>query len=75
MNASDSSSQISCLTFQNHLHSYEAHVPEKIYGLEEIRFRELPETLEQRKKAGGAFLEKTEVTTLVEWKLCVAPQQ
>ena len=73
MNASDSSAQISYSSFQSHLHGYEARVPEKIHGLEETRFKELPRTLDQRKKAGEAFLEKTEVMALVEWKLCVAP--
>ncbi|KAM0803730.1 hypothetical protein BDR22DRAFT_839743 [Usnea florida] len=69
MKDSDSSSQISFSSFQFHLHGYEAHVPKKIHRLEDIRFRELPGTLDQRKKAGEAFLERTEVMALVEWKL------
>ena len=73
MKVSDSPSQINYSTFQLHLHSYEAHVPEKIHGLEEIRLKEIPETLDQRKKDSDAFLEKTEVTALVEWKLFVFP--
>lgn len=73
MKASAGPSQISYSTLKTHLHSYEAHVPEKIHGLEEIRLREVPETLDQRKKDSNAFLEKTEVTALVEWKLFVFP--
>lgn len=69
MKASDSPSQIGCSAFHTHLHSYAAHVPEKIHGLEEIRLREIPEALNQRKKDSDSFLEKTEVTALVEWKL------
>ena len=72
MKSSDGPSQINHSTFQSHLHRYEAHVPEKIHGLEEIRLREVPETLDQRRKDGSAFLEKTEVVALVDWKLCVS---
>ena len=62
---------ISYAEFQERLRSYEDHVPEKIQGLEELRLRQVPEVLSQRREDGNAFLEKTEVTGLVEWKLYV----
>lgn len=71
MKATDSPSRISLDTLHAHLLSYESHVPDKTKGLEELRLSTIPETLVQRKKDGEAFLEKTEVTSLVEWKLCV----
>lgn len=69
MKATDSPSRISLDTLHAHLLSYESHVPDKTRGLEELRLSTIPETLVQRKKDGEAFLEKTEVTSLVEWKL------
>lgn len=46
-------------------------LPEKFEGLQELRYNDVPEVVAQRKKDGEAFLEKTEVQSLVEWKLCV----
>ncbi|KAL9065791.1 MAG: hypothetical protein Q9161_008016 [Pseudevernia consocians] len=69
MKAADSSSQITLDTLHTHLLSYDSHVPDKIQGLEELRLSTIPENLVQRKKDGEPFLEKTEVTSLVEWKL------
>ncbi|CAD6563621.1 MAG: hypothetical protein ASARMPRED_000094 [Alectoria sarmentosa] len=69
MRATDRPAEINLSTLHAHLLSYHSHVPEKIQGLEELRLNTLPETLLQRKKDGGSFLEKTEVTSLVEWKL------
>ena len=71
MKATDSPSQISVETLHTLLLNYDSHVPDKIQGLEELRFSTIPETLAQRKEDGESFLEKTEVTSLVEWKLCV----
>lgn len=71
MKAADRPSQISSDTLHTHLLSYDSHVPEKIHELEEIRLKEVPDTLNQRKMDGETFLEKAEVTALVEWKLCV----
>ena len=50
---------------------YSTQVTDKIQGLEEQRIITIPETLTQRKKDGAPLLEKMEVTSLVEWKLCV----
>lgn len=58
--------------FKGYLGMYEHYVPAKIEGLEQLRLEEVPEVLEMRRNDGGAFLEKTEVTALVEWKLCVS---
>jgi len=73
MEATDSPAHFTLSTLQTHLTSYESHVPSKIAGLEELRLTTIPETLTQRTKDGDPFLEKTEVTRLVEWKLCVLP--
>lgn len=71
MKAADSPSQISLDILHTHILRYDSHVPDKIQGLEELRLSVIPETLLQRKEEGKPFLEKTEVTSLVEWKLCV----
>ena len=73
MKATDSASHISLDRLHTHLLSYGSCVPDKIQGLEDLRLSTIPETLSQRKKDGEAFIEKTEVTSLVEWKLCVCP--
>ncbi|KAL8850941.1 MAG: hypothetical protein Q9221_004141 [Calogaya cf. arnoldii] len=44
-------------------------LPDKLEGLSELRYTDVPEVVAQRKKDGEAFLEKTEVQSLVEWKL------
>ncbi|KAL8899382.1 MAG: hypothetical protein Q9207_006227 [Kuettlingeria erythrocarpa] len=62
-------SQISYSDFKAHLNAYPDYVPEKIQALTEMRVREVPEILAQRVKCGEGYLEKTEVTGLVEWKL------
>lgn len=64
--------KINHATFLSQLRFYEDLVPKSLEGLEEVRLREIPETLAQRRKDGNAFLEKTEVTALVEWKLYVS---
>ena len=73
MKVTESPSHISLDTLHHHLSSYDSHVPDKIRGLEELRISTIPETLVQRKRDGKPFLEKTEVISLVEWKLCVRP--
>lgn len=47
-------------------------LPEKLEGLQELRYTDVPEVVAQRKDDGEAFLEKTEVQSLVEWKLYVS---
>lgn len=68
-----SAPNITYAEFKAHLEAYQDYMPEKIQGLEEIRMREVPEVLAQRAKDGEAYLEKTEVMGLVEWKLYVLP--
>ena len=70
MKATDSPSQISVDTLHSLLLNHDSHVPDKIQGLE-LRQSKIPETLAQRKQDGEPFLEKAEVSSLVEWKLCV----
>ena len=71
MKSSHDANHISHQDLQRTLQRYESHVPSKISGLERLRLQEVPEILDQRKREGEAFLEKTEVTSLVEWKLYV----
>lgn len=52
--------------FQKTLEKYDALIPEKLSELEDQRLRIIPETLSERKPA---YLTKTEVQTLVDWKL------
>lgn len=75
MKATDRLSQISIDTLYALILSYDSHVPDKIQELENLRSKTTPEILAQRKKDGSAFLEKTEVNGLVEWKLCVRPAE
>ncbi|KAL9625302.1 MAG: hypothetical protein Q9204_007810 [Flavoplaca sp. TL-2023a] len=44
-------------------------LPDELEGLSELRYTDVPKVVAQRKKDGEAFLEKTEVQSLVEWKL------
>lgn len=69
MKPSESPANIKYEEVQELVSCYQFHVPPKLQALEDIRLNEVPETLAQRKKDGAAFLEKTEVTALVEWKL------
>ena len=69
MKAADSPGRITHSALQTYLHSYPSHVSPKIQSLDLNRLDDIPETLAQRKADGVAFLEKIEVTGLVEWKL------
>lgn len=69
MKPSFTPSQISYSDFTESVEDYPQHVPEKIQPLEPLRYLEIPEAVAQRKTAGEAFLEKTELQSLVEWKL------
>ena len=71
MKATDTPSQISFDTLYALILSYSSQVPDKIQGLEDLRLKTIPETLAQRKEDGNPFLEKAEVISLVDWKLCV----
>lgn len=62
--------KISYDEYKGHLGMYDHYLPAKIQALDHLRLEEVPEVLEMRRKDGDAFLEKTEVTALVEWKLC-----
>lgn len=71
MKPSELPNNISLDTFEGVVARYENQVPNDLHGLDEVRLKDVPETLAQRKQEGKPFLEKTEVTALVEWKLCV----
>lgn len=59
---------ISLEEFEALLDKYSEHVPTKLAELEEERLRSIPAALTKRKEAS---LQKTEVQSLVEWKLYV----
>ena len=71
MEPTDSADVITYSDLNKHLLSYESHVPPNLQDLESFRLKEIPVTLMRRSLDGGAFLEKEEVTKLVEWKLWV----
>ena len=71
MKSSLTADKISYDDVQTTVQRYEGHVPPKISGLDKLRLEEVPSVLAQRKDDGEAFLEKTEVASLVEWKLYV----
>ena len=58
-------------SIKKHLQSYPNHVPATLHNLDELRFSDIPATLAKRKSDGDAYLEKSEVVSLVQWKLCV----
>lgn len=69
MKSTLSAESINYADFRHQLRFYKDLVPESLQGLEELRLREVPEILAQRRLIGNAALDKTEVTALVEWKL------
>lgn len=71
MKPCETPAQLSLDAFKDIVNRYQGQIPEHLEGLEGTRLKEVPEKLALRKQDGKAFLEKTEVTALVEWKLCV----
>jgi len=69
MNTTHLPKNITPRTFDRLLSRYPSCVPEKLAELERERFHVIPAVLEQRKRDGGAWLEKGELVRLVEWKL------
>ena len=69
MKASLQPDKITFDDFSIYKDAYDSVVPSRIQGLQEVRLKQVPEVLEQRRKDQDAFLEKPEVTSLVEWKL------
>lgn len=57
--------------FKANLDTYQSLIPNTLDELEDFRFHEIPELLGSRQADGEAFLEKAEVSKLIEWKLCV----
>jgi len=62
-------STIPLLTFNEVLSRYPSIASPKLKNLDNIRYNAIPGILAQRKKDGDAHLEKSEVESLVEWKL------
>ena len=69
MKISETFSNITFDTLKHLVERYNTDVPPNLQKLEEVRLREIPETLRERRKDGDSFLEKSEFTALVEWKL------
>ena len=69
MNSTQDAAHVTYSDLKTYLLSYESHVSPDVQGLELFRLNETPEALAQRKKNGKSFLEKEEVTNLVQWKL------
>ena len=55
--------------FEDVLSQYPDTVPTKLDNLEEQRLSTIPKVLAKRRAEGQAYLTKTEVATLVDWKL------
>ena len=55
--------------FEEILLQYPDTVPAKLADLEEQRLSTIPDVLAERRAEGQAYLTKTEVATLVDWKL------
>lgn len=61
--------EINAHDFDTLLKQYASIVPEKLADLETERLKTIPEFLTTRKQADDAYLNKAEVSTLVDWKL------
>jgi hypothetical protein len=61
--------RISNHDFEQTLAQYPETVPSKLADLEEQRLSTIPAKLKERKAKGNAYLTKSEVATLVDWKL------
>lgn len=55
--------------FEQILAQYPETVPAKLADLEEQRLSTIPAKLKERKARGNTYLTKSEVATLVDWKL------
>jgi hypothetical protein len=55
--------------FEQTLAQYPETVPSKLADMEEQRLSTIPAKLKERKAKGNAYLIKSEVVTLVDWKL------
>ncbi|KAF2269240.1 hypothetical protein CC78DRAFT_529465 [Lojkania enalia] len=60
---------ITLVSFNEILSRYPSTVPEKLQELDTLRYDTIPSTLAKRKVDGDAYLAKSEVENLVEWKL------
>ena len=69
MEAKLRSNAIAHTDFQEYLLKYSNHVPSALAALDDLRYNTVPQTLAQRKSDGESFLEKSELVSLVEWKL------
>ncbi|KAI4172980.1 MAG: hypothetical protein LQ348_006665 [Seirophora lacunosa] len=61
--------QISHSDFTTLLASYPSLVPSDLEPLDQLRYTEIPSTLAERKASRPPYLSKTELQTLVKWKL------
>lgn len=57
--------------FEAYRDVYESFIPSELRELDDIRLDKIPRLLQQRKTEGDAFLERTELSHLMDWKLYV----
>lgn len=53
----------------NLLDRYDAHVPDSLKSLDKERYENIPRALKERTAQGHTYLTKTEVESLVQWKM------
>lgn len=63
--------KISYADFNHCLDDYPQQVQENLQALQQLRYHDIPEAIARRAEAGKALLEKTQLQSLVEWKLYV----
>ena len=61
--------RIAASDFEEILSQYPDTVPAKLADLETQRLSTIPKALAERRAEGQAYLTKSEVATLVDWKL------
>ncbi|KAI4125352.1 MAG: hypothetical protein LQ338_004311 [Usnochroma carphineum] len=61
--------KISYADFNHCLDDYPQQVQENLQALQQLRYHDIPEAIARRAEAGKALLEKTQLQSLVEWKL------
>lgn len=55
--------------FKTNCDAYELFISSELRELDDSRLHDIPKLLEQRKTEGEAFLEKKELSELMDWKL------
>ena len=69
METTDQWKKIKAGRIKEFVKKYSSVVPKDLQDLDHARLHTIPEILKSRKDTGDAYLEKSEVVQLVEWKL------